>query len=300
MNGPGNTYQHFAYFRRRSRNTYLTTLLSMSLVLFFLGLFACITVFSHAFISYARESIVMKVFLHDGIDSMRQQMFIEELASQPYVRSFKYVSKEEVAKLMKARTGEDVLALTDGVNPFLASLDIQLKHAYLRLDSLKPIKAQLESELLVAEVDYPAEMIEVVSQRVNMLGFLMLGIGILLISVAFYLIFGTIRLSIFAQRLNIRSMQLIGATNAFIRRPFLMHGLVQGTLASLIASGLLGTTLWLVQARLAEVGLEQQFTSEISMIAILGGIVLFGSLLGFTGSYFAVNRYLNKNLDELM
>lgn len=300
MNRSGNIYGQFAYFRRRSRNTYLTTLGSISLMLFFLGLFATITIFGRSFAGYAREAIVMKIFLHDGIDSVERNRFIDQLSKAPYTRSLRYINKEEAQDIMFARTGEDVLKLTDGVNPFLASLDIQLNDLYINLDSLRPIRTKLEQELLVAEVSYPAEMINIVSKRMNMIGFVFLLTGAILVAIVLYLIFSTIRLSIYAQRLIIRSMQLIGATNAFIRRPFVINGFLQGLLSGVIASVLLIGSMYFVRQYLIEMGLDEQVQPNLEFIGILVGIVLFGTILGFSGSFLAVNRYLNKNLDELM
>lgn len=300
MNPQQPPYRTFAYVRRRSRMTYVTTLLSIALVLLFLGLFAAMGLFGHGFVRYAREAIVLKVFLHDEIDQQGQVNFVAELRQKPYVQSLELVSKEAAARQMKERLGEDLLNLTEGVNPFLASIDLQLKGDYIQLDSLPKVRRELESRVFVAEVSYPLEMIELVSQRVQALSWGLLVVGVFLVVVVLYLVFGTIRLSIYAQRLTIRSMQLMGATHAFIRRPFLRAGLLQGGLAGGLAGVGLSLIWTLLGSQFEQLGLEKQFVPLGGLIAILSGIVLFGLALGFSGSYLAVNRFLDRNLDELM
>lgn len=289
-----------SYFRKRSRSNYLTSLLSISMVLFFLGLFAAMLLFGESFARYAQKSIVMKVFLYDGISGDALKGFEAKLGDMAFIRNYRYVTKEEAGKYLMEKTGEDVKNILDGVNPLMNSFNLVLMPDYINTDSLKIIRANLEEELVVAEVDYPIEMIMKLNQNLYTVSFIFLGVGLILIGIAFYLIFGTIRLSIYAQRLTIRSMQLIGATQAFIRKPFLWNGLLQGIFAGIIACGLVGVSIWLIGKWLATMNLDYGTVATTSIIGLFIGIVLFGLLLGLLGSIFAVNKYLNRNLDELM
>ncbi|MEL6672678.1 MAG: permease-like cell division protein FtsX [Bacteroidota bacterium] len=272
----------------------------MALVLYFLGLFAAFMVFSNSYAREKQSSLELSVELHDGINSTRLAVLETQLKSREYVQKLRYVSKAEAGKIFMERTGDDVVSLMDGVNPLPASFELTLWPQYVAQDSLEWIKLELNQELLVSKVDFNMEMITLMNRNIQVVSMIFLGIGLVLMVVALYLIFATIRLSIYAQRLTIRSMQLIGATQAFIRRPFLKNGLVQGGIAGLLAGGFLVLTMLIIRRYLASIDLEVQGISSPGFIAILGGIVLLGLALGLAGSYFAVNRYLNRNLDELM
>lgn len=292
--------QHYSYLKRRSRGAYFTSLLSISLVLFFLGLFATLALFGQSIARHAQESIAMKIFLFDEIEDVDRLAFQEELEQSVFVAQVTFVSKEEAGKILMENTGEDVLELTDGINPLPASFNVRLQADYILADSLSSIRNQWAENPIVAEVEYPIELIVAANRNVQVITFILALTGVLLVFIALYLIMGTIRLSIYAQRLTIRSMQLIGATNAFIRRPFLARGLSQGALGGLIACGLLIITFLLVRLRLAWMEFGESLSSMGEFIGILGGIVLFGTVLGLIGSYVAVNRFLHRNLDELM
>lgn len=293
-------YNSFNYFKRRSRSSYITSMISISFVLFFIGIFASIVIFGNAFANYAQESIVMKVFLHDGLSEGGKDKFIADLEKKPYVSNFRFVSKEEAGEILISRTNEDFMEIMDGVNPLLNSINVSLKQGYIQVDSLGRIKEDLESHLVVAEVEYPGEMVAVVKSNIATVTVIVTFLSLVLLAVAFYLIFGTIRLAIFAKRLNIRTMQLIGATQAFIRKPFLLNGSIQGGFSGILAAVLLTATFVIIQSRLSSTGLMEGIAIGGELIGLLSGIILFGALLGFVGSFLAVNRYLNKKLDELM
>ncbi|MEM6764298.1 MAG: permease-like cell division protein FtsX [Bacteroidota bacterium] len=275
-------------------------MISISFVLFFIGVFASIVIFGNAFANYAQESIVMKVFLHDGLSEGGSEDFISKLEQKPYVSNFRYVSKEEAGEILISRTNENFMEIMDGVNPLLNSINVSLKPDFIRVDSLDRIKQELESHLVVAEVEYPGEMVAVVKKNIGAVTIIVIFLSFVLMALAFYLIFGTIRLAIFAKRLNIRTMQLIGATQAFIRKPFLLNGSIQGGISGILAAILLISTFYIIQSRLTSSGLMEGITIGGELIGLLSGIILFGALLGFVGSFLAVNRYLNKKLDELM
>ena len=294
------TKGEYRYIRKQSRRNYLSSLLSIAFILFLLGFFAMIAFVANSFTDYAHESIFMKVFLHEGSDGDERVALAERLKASDFVRDFEYVSKEEAGKILFQKTGEDVVELLGGTNPFLSSYNIRLKRAYVDADSLQQIKTTLLEEVMVSDVAYPVEMIKMVSKNARLLTFFSILSGLLISVIAFYLILGTIRLSVYAQRLSIRTMQLIGATRSFIRRPFIVRGLLQGLLASVLALILMGLLLMILQMRLRNFEFLRELFLDGQFVAIMAGIVLFGAVLGFTGSYFAVNKYLDKNLDEII
>jgi cell division transport system permease protein len=286
--------------RRRSRTAYVTTLLIMGMVLFFLGLFGAFFLFAGKFAKDLEQSVQLKVFLHDGLPEAQRLNFEAWLEVRPYVEGFEFVSKDSAGQVLLRRTGEDIPDILDGFNPLPDAYNVYVDQAWLQPDSLASIKAEMQSYLLVSDIEYPLEMINKLRRNYRTLSVILVLTGTMLLGIALYLIFGAIRLSIFAQRLTIRSMQLIGATEAFIRRPFLWRGLGQGFLAGIIGCLLLVNTLWAVESYLSQMDLQSRLLARPDFIGLFAGIVLLGSLLGWSGSYLAVNRYLSRNLDELM
>jgi cell division transport system permease protein len=289
-----------SYLRRRSRANYVTATLSIALVLFFLGTFATLALFTKAFTRSAKESIEMRVSLYDGIGTAQLQQFMEKLLAKPYVLDARYISKEEAARLYLEQTGEDLLKTLDGINPLPPEVRVKLRSTYLEADSIAEIESQLKEEIIVSDIAIPTWLLDVVNQNANTLAFAALLIGGIAILIAFYLIFGTIRLAIYAKRLTIRSMQLIGATKGFIRRPFLRRGLGQGFLAGVLASAMLTALLYLMDTQIDLLNLTDQEFFDSFLVGVLGSMIGFGCILGFWGSYMAVNRYLDQDLDELM
>jgi cell division transport system permease protein len=289
-----------SYLRRRSRANFVTATFSIALVLFFLGTFATLALFTKAFTRSAKESIEMRISLYDGVGTPQLQQFMERLLAQPYVLDARYISKEEAARLYLERTGEDLLEALDGINPLPPEVRVRLRSTYLQADSVNRIQSQLREEIIVSDISIPTWLLDVVNQNANTLAMAALLIGGVAVLIAFYLIFGTIRLAIYAKRLTIRSMQLIGATKGFIRRPFLKRGSAQGLLAGLIAAGMLLAMLYVMDTQIDLLNLTDQEFFDSFVIGVLGSLVLFGCILGFMGSYLAVNRYLDQDLDELM
>lgn len=288
------------FWRRRSRSTLVTATLSMALVLFFLGIFLGVVLFGQEVARRLRSQLEMKVFLHDGVGQLQQDDFELLLRSHAAVESLTFVSKEEAAQLMYERTGEDVPATLEGLNPLPASFNLRLREAYFNPDSLSRLRRQLTENRIVADVVYQGERIRRLEENLRVISWLAAAVGAVLVIVAFYLILGTIRLSIYARRLVIRSMELVGATRGFILRPFLWRGSLQGIIAGIVAAGLLAGSYALMQAWLWQAELPPAYLSGPASVGLLCGIVLLGLLLGWSGSYFAVSRYLNRPLDELI
>lgn len=293
-------YSEFNYIQSRARRNFLTATLSIGLVLFILGLFGMFTLFGSDFVTYTKSTIQMKAFLNDGITGSQVEKIIQQIRADGYANEIQYVSKEEAGKILLQKTGEDVKKMMGGTNPLLASLNILLKPAYISVDSVNLIKKELLAIPSVVEVDYPVTMMIAIERNVRNFRFIGSVVLILTVLICFYLIINTIKLSIFSKRLNIRTMQLIGATPAFIRKPFLQSGMIQGFIAGVFASILLAGLLSVVNIRLASMEMAVNLFSRWEFFALLIGIVLFGVLLGFCGSYIAVNRFLNKSLDQLL
>lgn len=268
-------------------------------MLFFLGLFASYLILGSQFAKRIQEAVWLEVQIHDGIASSELDRFAREIGKAAYAESVEYVSKSDALAEYRARFDTDITAPLDGFNPLLASFRVKLWTSYIEKQTLNEIKQELNGDIAVAAVEYPLEEILRLQENIKKVAWMTLVMGMILLAIAFYLIFGTIRLGIYAKRLAIRTMQLIGATDTFIRRPFIISGLMQGAIAGGIAVVLITAAWWLLSVWSPE-PLPMWHLTSAAYIGLLGGILLLGLLLGWTGSYLAVNRYLNKNLDQLM
>lgn len=290
----------YTYLRQRSRRGLLGATLSMGLVLFIMGLFVAGAWLLTEGSRHVVSATPVKVFLSDPVDSAMLATWRSELAERPYVADQHFVSKEEALERMRERTGENILAVTEGINPLPAAIEITLTNDWLNQEKVKTVMDELRNDPPVADAEYPVELLADANRNVPaiLLGAILLCGLVCLIVV--YLIFGAIRGAIYAQRLNIRTMQLIGATKNFIRRPFVFRGLAQGFLAGIFAGALLLLFLSGLRFILSDVVTVPVEVLLPGLVVILAGIVLLGSLLGFTGSGIAVNRFLDQDLTDLM
>lgn len=271
----------------------------MALMLFFLGLFASYLILGNEFANRIQENVRLEVQIHDGIAASELDRFAREMGQAVFAESIEYVSKSDALAEYRDRFGADITDPLDGFNPLLASFRVKLWPSYIEETALQEIKKDLIQDIVVASVEYPLTEILSLQENIRKVAWVTFALGLVLLGIAFYLIFGTIRLGIYARRLGIRTMQLIGATNSFIRKPFIISGLVQGGIAGAIAGILIVLALWLLSFS-TPVPLPIWHLGSAAFIGLLGGILLLGLLLGWSGSYLAVNRYLNKDLDQLM
>ncbi|MCI4666576.1 MAG: permease-like cell division protein FtsX [Bacteroidia bacterium] len=288
------------FWRRRSRSSALTTILSIAGVLFFLGFIIGGSIWGLDILKQVEENLIMEVFLHDYTSEDQKSQLANKLDSMQIVNSMEYLSKEAASERMAEIVGEEVKNSLGGVNPYWASFQIKLVPELLEGTALSKLKEELNKMPFVADVIYQGDQLPQLKKNLTSISWalLILGVGLSLLGVA--LINATIRLSIYAKRLSIRSMELVGATRAFIRRPFLWRGVLQGMTGGLLAVVLLTATFYGIFFLLRRMDVIQGNPEAGSWIVLFGGIVLFGSVIGFIGSYWALNKYLNRNLDELL
>lgn len=294
------------FMRSRTRSTFFTSLFIISLVMFVLGLFAGTSVYSYVELEKAQEEIELMVTLPDNAADVQVDSLESFLSRQAWVKDIEYTSKEEAGAFFIEEVGEEFMSLMDGVNPLPASFDIQLNFEWINADSLDKINAVLTGQKIqpVEDVVYPIGEIEQLRKNTIRRIQIAIGIGIIVALIAFFIVNGTIRLAIYAKRMVIRSMQLLGASNGFIRRPFLWMGIWQGLLGAVIACGMLIGILFLISTfelgDFAKPEAIKELMYRIEFVILLGGIVIFGAVLGWFSSIWAVNRFLNKNLDQLI
>jgi cell division transport system permease protein len=275
--------------QRRLQASTVTTIISISLVLFMLGLLGLIVLHAGKLSNIVRENIGFSVIIKENIKEPQILEFQKKLDTEEFVKSTQYITKEQAAEDLKKELGEDFIDFL-GYNPLLPSVDIRLNAEYANNDSLQMLEQQLLKSRLVKEVFYHKSLVEMVNRNIRRISLVLLFFSAVLLLISVALINNTIRLSVYSKRFIIRTMQLVGATRIFISRPFIMKSLIHGLISSVIAIGLLMVVLYFSRQALPEL-VDLQ---EIDLFLSLFGLVTFLGLIitGFS-TLFAVVRYLN-------
>ena len=283
------------FSKARLRGSYLTLVISVSLVLFLLGVLGLVIINARELSDYFRESLSFSVMLDDDAREADIRMLQKDLDAKPYVKSTEYISKDEAAVKMKEDLGEDFISFL-GDNPLPPSIDVYLYADYTSPDSVTKIEKYVTEYPFVKEVYYEESLLFLINENIRKISLFLLVLSACLFLIAVTIINNTIRLAIYSKRFLIRTMQLVGATRSFIRKPFLVRSVYHGLLAALIAMLLLMGLLYLIEKELLMV-----FSFESTNLLILLGIslVLAGILINFFSTYFSVNRYLVISDDKL-
>jgi cell division transport system permease protein len=280
---------------RRFKPNYVYTIITTSLVLFMLGLLGLVFSSGNKLANQFKENLQFTVILKDNADEKEILNLKKELEREPWVREAEYVSKEEAAKIFTKETGEDFKDLLD-YNPLFASINLKLNSSYTVADSIQMIEKAITAHKEVSEFYYEHQLLEVLNDNLRKVGWVIFGISVLLIVVAITLIDSTIRLSIYANRFLIRSMQLVGATRGFITRPFLSRSIKHGIIAAALAILLLFLLFTFASKEIPELKTLQDFSSQLILFA---GLLLAGIVFSFLSTQLAVRKYLRMRIDEL-
>jgi len=280
---------------RRLRSSYISTVVSITLVLFVFGLLGLVVLQAKKLSEHVRESIAVSVFIDEEAGSTEIEHLQTALNRLPAVNESRFVSRDEAAEDLMQELGEDFVGFL-GYNPLSASIIISLKATYANPDSLKMFEETLKQYPMITDVDYQQSLIHLVHENVRRIGTGLLLFSLLLLIIAFALINNTIRLSVFSRRFLIKSMQLIGATQSFIRRPFILRGVIQGIIGAAITILLLIATLYVGQQQVPELAMFY----DIRMLLILfAGVFFLGVIISFIATFFAVRKYLKIKTDFL-
>ena len=281
--------------RRRLANAWLSTVISISLVLLLVGLAALLLMNAGSVSDYFKENLQVSVLMKQEVSDEETMAFQEELDSLPFIRGTRFVSKEQGAKEMKAMLGEDFLSVFSS-SPVPASVDLTLEARYVSADSLVRVKEVLMASPLVDEVSYQQSLIEALNQNLAKIALLMGIFIVLLLFISFVLINNTVRLSVFSRRFTIHTMKLVGATKGYIRAPFLVQAVFQGLFSALLAILFLLVILFFVRREFAQ--LFEIFQMPI-LLAVMGIMVACGVVLCVLSTWFVVGRLVSLSKDEL-
>lgn len=283
------------FSKTRLRSSYVTLVVSVSLVLFLLGILGLVLINAKGLSDYFRESLSFWVMLDDNAKEADIRLLQKDLDAKTYVKSTQYVSKEEAAAKMKEELGEDFISFL-GDNPLPPSIDVYLVSEYTSPDSVARIEKYIMEYPFVKEVYYQESLLYLINENVNKISLFLLVISFFLFLIALTIINNTIRLSVYSKRFLIRTMQLVGATRSFIRRPFILQSAFHGFLAALISMILLMGLLYLIEK---EFFLMFSFESTYLLVLLGITIIVVGILINIVSTFFSVNRYLSISEDKL-
>ncbi|MEZ4720451.1 MAG: permease-like cell division protein FtsX [Flavobacteriales bacterium] len=281
--------------KRRLRGSYMSVILSVSLVLFTLGLLGLFLLYTQKISNQVIEDIGFTVYLHDDIKEIDVERLKKAIDVAEYTRVTAYVSKDEAIEILKADLGEEFMQYLD-YNPLLASIEVKVKPAYANTDSLAVIKTSLSRSSKIKEIVYQESLIQKVQENLRIAGIVMLAFSALLLIVAIALINNSIRLAIYSRRFLIKSMQLVGATQSFIRKPFVRRGIAHGIYSALIAILLIMGVMYYLQQILPDLIQIQ----DIEILAYLFVIVMaLGIIISWVSTSLAVRKFLRMRSSKM-
>ena len=280
---------------KKTKTIYISTVFGIAMVLLMIGLLGLILVHANNLSRYVKENIVLNVFVDDGAHETDVLQLQKQLEDGPMVKQVLYINKELAARNLQKDLGEDFVRFL-GYNPLSESLDVYLKADFANKTDIEKFKAQLLKNPLIKEVNYQQSLVDVMNQNLASISLIILVFAGIFVVLSVALINNTIRLAIYSQRFLIKSMQLVGATKGFIRKPFLLYGIWHGLLGGLIAIIILMGTLYLAYSQIPDLVVLQNYTEFGIVFLIVIGIGIFIS--GFS-TYMAVNKYLRLKIYNL-
>ena len=281
--------------KRRLAGARVSSALSISLVLLLVGLAALLVVNARGITRWFKENMQMEILLREEVSDAQADAFKASLDSLPFVNSARLVTREEGIADLKAMLGDDFLEMFEGTAVPL-SVELTLKAGYVNADSLAMVSAKLRESPLVGEIESHAPLVDTLNANLSRIG-LVLGVFILLLLfISFVLIGNTVRLGIYARRFTVHTMQIVGASRAFIRRPFMADGLVLGLVSSLLAVLVLGAGLFFSWKSFPQ--LLGLFSVQ-GLVIVAGVILLVGVGICLLSTFFTVNRLVGMDTDKL-
>ncbi len=273
----------------------MTSLISVTLVLFLLGLVGLLILDARKLSDFMKESFGFSIMIKENAKDVEIRLFQKTLDAKVYVKSTRFVPKEVAASELRKELGEDFLQVL-GYNPLLSSIDVYLKADFAKPDSIKKIISDITKFPVVKEVYYQKSLLQAINQNVKKISLILLAFSFLLLLIAVTLINNTVRLMVYSKRFIINTMQLVGASSGFIRRPLLLRGIIQGMLGGLLAAGMVAVVIYLLQKEFKDFYLIQNYEN---IVILMTGMIALGILLTLTSTFFAVNKYLSVDEDKL-
>ncbi|WP_302996847.1 cell division protein FtsX [Coprobacter fastidiosus] len=283
--------RHITFFNAR-----LTSTISISLVLFILGIIVLMGILATRLSMYVKENMGFSIVLKENVKESQVKKLQKKLDIAPYVRATQYISKEDALKELEVELGENPKDLL-GFNPLQASIEVKLRSDYAHPDSLVWIEKGLrKGTVAIDDIVYQKDLIQLVNDNIRRISLMLLGLAVVLMLISFALISNTIRLGAYSKRFIIHTMKLVGATPAFIRKPFIISNIVNGIIGAFIAMALLSGCVYYL---LTEFDNLYTLIDISSLLWVFVIVLLLGVVLTAISAWFAVNRYIRMDRDNL-
>ena len=283
------------YNKRRLISSYFSVVLSIFLVLFLLGALGLFVINSKKITNDFKENIPMTVFFNNDANDSVIDAFDTEMKNAKFIKDYAFVHKDSAAKNNVDIVGKDFMEFL-GFNPLQNSFDIHLKGDYVITDSIQKIESNIRKNEMVSEIIYDKELVDIVNNNVTKISFWILIISAVLTFVAMLLINGSIRLSIYSHRFTIKTMQMVGATKSFIRKPFIKTSILLGIIGAVLAIIGLVILAFYIDGLFPTLGIAKDY---VSLGIVASGVLLIGIIITWLSTYFATTRFLNLRTDDL-
>ncbi|SEP93546.1 cell division protein FtsX [Hyunsoonleella jejuensis] len=281
--------------KRRLVSSYVSVVVSIALVLFLLGLLGMLVLNAKKVSDHFKEQVVVTIYLKDTAKEVERKQLEKSLAMADYVKSTEYVSKEQAAEFMKAETGEDFMDFV-GYNPLQNSIDVHLKADFVTSEHLEKISAEALNKTFVDEVTYDNDLVNLMNDNVKKISFWVLVISGLFTLIAVLLINSSLRLAVYSKRFTIKTMQMVGATKRFIRRPFVWKSIRLGIIGAVLAMIGMAIVLYYINKTFPELEL---LANPVLMVLLFVLILGLGIVITWISTHIATQRFLNLKTDEL-
>ncbi|HNR49661.1 MAG TPA: permease-like cell division protein FtsX [Bacteroidia bacterium] len=281
--------------RKALRSSYISTVISISLVLFLIGSLGVLLLNAKYLSDYIRENVVLTILLKQDAAEQDIQNLKSQLEGNAYVSSVNYITREQAAEDLQKDLGEDFTTFL-GFNPLLPVLEVKLKPEYAEESNLNQLKETVQQKGIVKESYFQESLLNAINKNIRNISLIILGFSLVLFFIAGALINNTIRLSLYAKRLLIKSMKLVGATRNFIRKPFILQGVLQGLYGAIIANLLLVATFYYAKTQIPEI---IAFENPMNLGIVMAIVVFLGIFISGMSTYFAVNKYLRQRTEDI-
>lgn len=283
------------YQKRKLISSYISVVISIALVLFLLGCLGLLVINSKKVADHFKEQVVMTIYLNDTAKEVEVNQLKKSLAMAEYSKEATYVSKEEAAELMKAETGEDFMDFV-GYNPLKNSIDVYLKADFVTTEKLSEISESLANKSFIEDIRYDNDLVELMNDNVKKISFWVLIISGLFTLIAVLLINSSIRLAVYSKRFIIKTMQMVGATKSFIRRPFVWKSVQLGIIGALVALAGMAVVLYYLDLTFPELELLR---NTVMIAGLFVGVFVLGVIITWISTFIATQRFLNLKTDQL-
>ncbi|SED20495.1 cell division protein FtsX [Tenacibaculum sp. MAR_2009_124] len=284
-----------SFQKRRLQSSYVSVVVSIALVLFMIGILGFVLLKSTNVANHFKEKVVMTLFLKDDVSKKQLENLQASIKKEAYTKHILYITKDEAAKAYKKDLGEDFLQFL-GDNPLKNGIDIYLNADFVTPEKMSEIENTYQKNSLIAEVNYDKPLVNLLTKNIKKMSFWLLVLSGFFGLVAIILINSSIRLAIYSKRFNIKTMQMVGATKRFIRKPFIWQSIKLGVLGAFISLIGLFIIIYYVDKYVPTLALLKDY---LSLTYIAGGVLLSAFIITWISTFFATQRFLNLQTNDL-